>query len=92
MFGQPRLCVAAALLAAVFCPLHACRAAEGWAAYMFESGFEAGDHVDPGEGVGQSITTVPRNGAGNVALHGVGAGYGVLKLVADPPHWSDDGH
>lgn len=31
-------------------------------------------------------------GAGNVMLHGVGAGYGVLKLVADPLHWSDDGH
>jgi hypothetical protein len=43
-------------------------------------------------GATQTITTTPRTGAGNVALHGVGAGYGVLKLVADPPHWSDDGH
>jgi hypothetical protein len=25
-------------------------------------------------------------------LHAVGAGYGVHKLVSDPPHWSDDGH
>ncbi|MDB5964086.1 MAG: hypothetical protein JWQ72_586 [Polaromonas sp.] len=25
-------------------------------------------------------------------LHGVGASYGVFKLVSDPPHWSDNGH
>ncbi|QPR62220.1 hypothetical protein [Serratia rubidaea] len=25
-------------------------------------------------------------------LHEVGASYGVLKLLSDPPHWSDDGH
>ncbi len=24
-------------------------------------------------------------------LHALGAGYGVHKLVSDPPHWSDDG-
>lgn len=42
-------------------------------------------------GGAQTITTLPRTGAGNVELHAVGAGYGVLKLVADPPHWSDDG-
>ena len=28
----------------------------------------------------------------NTALHGVGASYGVFKLVSDPPHWSDNGH
>jgi hypothetical protein len=27
----------------------------------------------------------------NAALHGVGASYGVLKLVTDAPHWSDNG-
>lgn len=37
------------------------------------------------------ITTTPRTGAGNAALHTVGAGYGVIKLVRDRPHWSDDG-
>ncbi|HSW03008.1 hypothetical protein [Aquabacterium sp.] len=26
------------------------------------------------------------------ALHTVGASFGVIKLVSDPPHWSDDGH
>ena len=25
-------------------------------------------------------------------LHAVGASFGVIKLVSDPPHWSDDGH
>ena len=25
-------------------------------------------------------------------LHTVGATYGVIKLLTDPPHWSDDGH
>lgn len=33
----------------------------------------------------------PRSGAGNTALHAIGAGYGVHKLLSDPPHWSDDG-
>jgi hypothetical protein len=37
------------------------------------------------------IDAPPRNG-GNTRLHAVGATYGVIKLVADPPHWSDDGH
>jgi hypothetical protein len=32
----------------------------------------------------------PRNGS-NLWLHAVGVGYGVYKLVGDPPHWSDDG-
>lgn len=38
-----------------------------------------------------NIATTPRNGL-NTALHLVGATFGVYKLVADPPHWSDDGH
>jgi hypothetical protein len=38
-----------------------------------------------------SIATTPRGGA-NTRLHAVGASYGVIKLVSDPPHWSDDGH
>jgi hypothetical protein len=28
----------------------------------------------------------------NVALHAVGASYGVKKLATDAPHWSHDGH
>lgn len=38
-----------------------------------------------------SIATMPRNG-NNRDLQAVAAGFGVHKLVSDPPHWSDDGH
>lgn len=37
------------------------------------------------------IATAPRNG-GNSRLVAVGHDYGVIKLMSDPPHWSDDGH
>jgi len=37
-----------------------------------------------------SIKSEPRNGD-NAELHQVGATYGAIKLVSDPPHWSDDG-
>jgi len=40
----------------------------------------------------QTISTVPRTGAGNPDLHKVGASYGVIKLLSDAPHWSLDGH
>jgi peptidoglycan hydrolase-like protein with peptidoglycan-binding domain len=33
----------------------------------------------------------PRTGDANRDLHAVGASYGVIKLLSDPPHWSDDG-
>lgn len=33
----------------------------------------------------------PRNGRENTRLHAIGASYGVLKLLSDPPHWSDTG-
>jgi hypothetical protein len=39
----------------------------------------------------KNITSTPRTGAGNRDLHAVGATYGVNKLLADPPHWSDTG-
>lgn len=38
-----------------------------------------------------TIRTGVKNG-GNTDLHKVGASYGVIKLVADHPHWSNDGH
>lgn len=41
-------------------------------------------------GAVRQIDTQPRNG-GNTRLVKVGAAYGVIKLVSDPPHWSDDG-
>lgn len=34
----------------------------------------------------------PRSGDANRDLHAVGASYGVIKLLSDPPHWSDNGH
>lgn len=34
----------------------------------------------------------PRSGATNTTLHGIGASYGVRKLLTDPPHWSSNGH
>ncbi len=34
----------------------------------------------------------PRDGARNDDLHDVGATYGVIKLLSDPPHWSSTGH
>ena len=39
-----------------------------------------------------TIATTPRTGADNAQLHKVGATYGVIKLVVDHPHWSDNGH
>jgi hypothetical protein len=37
------------------------------------------------------IASGPRDGS-NPELIKVGATFGVMKLVSDPPHWSDDGH
>ncbi|HEX8301421.1 hypothetical protein [Sphingomonas sp.] len=34
----------------------------------------------------------PRSGDTNTELHAIGVTYGVLKLLSDPPHWSDNGH
>jgi hypothetical protein len=44
------------------------------------------------DGNQHTISSVPRTGADNSALHAVGASYGVIKLPSDPPHWSSDGH
>jgi hypothetical protein len=38
-----------------------------------------------------TIGTNPKDGR-NTDLHRIGASYGVIKLVTDPPHWSNDGH
>ena len=47
--------------------------------------------ITDGTGKQVTITSTPRNGAGNADLHAVGATYGVLKLATDEPHWSDTG-
>jgi hypothetical protein len=43
------------------------------------------------DGTHAEITSLPRNGGNNTELHQVGAGFGVYKLVTDPPYWSSDG-
>ena len=48
--------------------------------------------IKKSDGTQQTIASLPRTGAGNTDLHRVGSGYGVVKLVSDPPHWSSDGH
>lgn len=48
--------------------------------------------VAKGNGERVPIKSSPRDGAGNTDLHAIGATYGVIKLVSDAPHWSDDGH
>ncbi len=48
--------------------------------------------ITDGTGKQVTITSTPRNGAGNADLHAVGATYGVLKLASDAPHWSDTGN
>jgi len=42
------------------------------------------------DGTVRQIDSQPRNGS-NQELIIIGSGYGVIKLVSDPPHWSDDG-
>jgi hypothetical protein len=42
-------------------------------------------------GQSHAIAGDPHNGS-NPQLIAAGATFGVIKLVSDPPHWSDDGH
>jgi hypothetical protein len=43
------------------------------------------------DGRPHAIASGPRDGS-NPELVAVGRSFGVIKLVSDPPHWSDDGH
>jgi hypothetical protein len=43
------------------------------------------------DGTSHRIASLPRDGT-NPDLARVGASYGVIKLVTDPPHWSINGH
>jgi hypothetical protein len=47
--------------------------------------------ITNGRGQVVTITSTPRTGADNRELHTVGTTFGVMKLVGDPPHWSEDG-
>jgi hypothetical protein len=46
--------------------------------------------INNAAGTAVQITSTPQSG-GNTDLHAIGAGYGLIKLVSDPPHWSGDG-
>jgi hypothetical protein len=47
--------------------------------------------IKDGNGKDVSIKTGAKDGS-NTELHKVGKSYGVIKLVQDAPHWSNDGH
>lgn len=74
----------------VFGPALTSRHTEGNAIDMTIS-WESDLTIVQADGTPTTIKTQPRNG-GNAELNDVGAGYGVVKLVSDPPHWSSDGH
>ncbi len=44
------------------------------------------------DAAGRAVRLDAPAGNANPLLHAVGAGYGVRKLLSDPPHWSDNGH
>jgi predicted chitinase len=52
--------------------------------------WEGGLALADAGGVTRNIQSMPRNGS-NPEVVAIGASYGVVKLVTDPPHWSDDG-
>jgi hypothetical protein len=54
-------------------------------------GWRGALHITDFDGHAHTIDGGPRNGA-NPQLIRVAATFGVIKLVSDPPHWSDDGH
>lgn len=45
----------------------------------------------PGRSQPTTIVSGPRSGAGNRELHRIGREFGVLKLLKDKPHWSQNG-
>jgi len=75
----------------VFGPVLASRHSQGLAVDM-DIHWQNNLVIATADGTPQTISSVPRTGAGNTDLHKVGASYGVIKLVSDAPHWSSDGH
>jgi hypothetical protein len=75
----------------VFKPVLDSRHTEGKAVDM-DITWQANLVITKADGSKQTISSVPRTGAENTDLHNVGASYGVIKLLSDPPHWSSDGH
>lgn len=95
--GNPDLAAsrdAAAAMAAgyqiVFAPALTSRHTQGRAIDM-DISWDGTLKMISANGVDAPIITAPRTG-GNKSLQKIGAGFGVVKLATDPPHWSDDGH
>ena len=74
----------------VFAPALVSRHTQGLAIDM-DISWNGTLNVAQANGTKISILSVPRTDA-NKDLQKVGAGYAVIKLVTDPPHWSSDGH
>ena len=74
-----------------FEPALVSRHIEGKAIDMDVSWTAAELTITNGAGTDVTIKTGVKNGD-NTELHKVGASYHVMKLVADHPHWSSDGH
>lgn len=68
----------------VYAPALVSRHSQGRALDMNISNYLKRQFVDANR-----VTTTVNSAAG---LHALGATFGVIKLVSDPPHWSDDGH
>ena len=47
--------------------------------------------VNDFDGQARTVSMPPRSGSNSVLVD-VGRSFGVIKLLTDPPHWSDDGH
>lgn len=74
-----------------FQPVLVSRHTEGKAIDMEISWSSPQLKIANGSGTVITIQTGAKNGS-NAGLHKIGASYGVIKLVKDPPHWSSDGH
>lgn len=67
----------------VFRPSLSSRHTEGRAVDMTITDFVGKSFID---GTHQTITVI-----NDAELHALGGTFGVIKLISDPPHWSDDG-
>jgi hypothetical protein len=74
----------------VFAPALTSRHTEGNAIDM-DIAWHGALTIGRADGTTMTIASSPATG-GNADLQRVGAGYGVIKLASDPPHWSSDGH
>lgn len=74
----------AGLYGIVYAPALSSRHTEGRAIDMTVSGYTNKTFSDA-DGAATRVRTA-------ADLYALGATYGVIKLVADKPHWSDDGH